>query len=103
MLKSPSSMPTETPTANRYRAQFAEDEVKVHPSPVWRQRADFILQMKIDAPDPTPRYEQLWSRQLGGELFEVCCIPFFIYDLSLGDQVRVSDQDGRNLVEVAQA
>jgi hypothetical protein len=32
-------------------------------------------------------YEQLWTRRLPGGNFEVCCIPFFAYDLALGDVV----------------
>jgi len=103
VLKSSPSMSTEFMSANPYQAQFTEDELKVHRSPAWRDRADFILQMKIESRDPTPRFEQIWSRQLGGELFEVCCIPFFIYDLALGDHVRVRERDGRNLVDVVAA
>ena len=30
-------------------------------------------------------WEQLWARQLDERLFELCCIPFFAYDLALGD------------------
>jgi hypothetical protein len=57
----------------------------VHEAPVWRDRANFV----IGAPLPEEgRSEQLWARQLGDERFEICCIPFFLYDLALGDVVE---------------
>ena len=58
----------------------------VHPDPVWRERADFI----IGAPLPEEgRAEQLWARRLDEPLlFEICCIPFFLSDVALGDVVQ---------------
>jgi hypothetical protein len=58
----------------------------VHSDPVWRERADFI----IGAPVPEEgRAEQLWARRLGEPLlFEICCIPFFLYDVALGDVIQ---------------
>jgi hypothetical protein len=58
----------------------------VHYDPVWREQADFI----IGAPLPEQgRAEQLWARQLGEPLlFEICCIPFFLYDVALGGVVQ---------------
>jgi hypothetical protein len=78
----------------------------VHEAPVWRERANFI----IGAPLPEEgRAEQLWARQLGDERFEICCIPFFVYDLALGDVVetdanhdvvRVVERSGRFVFRV---
>lgn len=34
--------------------------------------------------------EQLWARQLTDDTFEVCCIPFFVYDIALGDVVQTA-------------
>lgn len=57
----------------------------LHQDPVWRSRADFI----INAPLPeVGRFEQLWCRRLEESSFEICCIPFFLYDVSLGDVVE---------------
>jgi hypothetical protein len=77
-----------------------------HEAPVWRDRADFI----IGAPLPEEgRAEQLWARRLGDLRFEICCIPFFLYDLALGDVVetnaahdvvRVVEQSGRFVFRV---
>jgi hypothetical protein len=78
----------------------------VHEAPVWRDQANFI----IGAPLPEEgRAEQLWARQLGYERFEICCIPFFVYDLALGDVVetdanhdiaRVIERSGRFVFRV---
>jgi hypothetical protein len=37
-------------------------------------------------------------RQVASDTFEVCCIPFFFYDLALGDIVRTSPRAGRTCV-----
>ncbi|MFM9876754.1 MAG: DUF4265 domain-containing protein [Rhodoglobus sp.] len=33
-------------------------------------------------------FEQLWVRRLSSDLLEICCVPFFLYDISLLDVVR---------------
>ena len=59
----------------------------VHEAPVWRDQADFV----IGAPLPEEgRAEQLWARQVGDQRFEICCIPFFLYDVALGDVVETN-------------
>ena len=70
----------------------------VHEAPVWRDRADFIIAAQLRAADLPNRWEQLWARQLGGGAFEVCCIPFFLYDLALGDVVATDATDERDYV-----
>lgn len=77
------------------------DDIKVHVHPAWRDKADFMLNMKIDSEDGALRYEQLWVKRHGEDVFEICCIPFFLYDLALGDLVRVTEQDGRRVFEGA--
>lgn len=39
--------------------------------------------------DETPSREQLWTRTADGKEFELCCIPFFVYDLALGDVLEL--------------
>jgi hypothetical protein len=69
----------------------------VHAEPVWRDRADFMIMAAL--PDPGPRrMEQLWARRVSPDQFEVCCIPFFIYDVALGDVVRTAGSDGHEFV-----
>lgn len=60
----------------------------VHLEPAWRNRANFV----IGAPLPEPgRAEQLWARQISDDRFEICCIPFFLYDIALGDVVATDE------------
>jgi hypothetical protein len=71
-----------------------------HPEPVWRDRADFIL--GAQSPDDPSLYEQLWARRIDEVRFEICCIPFLIYDLALGDEVE-ADARTLNLTRVVRA
>lgn len=61
----------------------------VHHDPVWRARSNFIIATMIDPGDTDIIAEQLWARKVDDQHFELCCIPFFAYDLALGDVVEV--------------
>jgi hypothetical protein len=70
-------------------------DIAVHLNPVWRDRADFIIMARLEDSGFEGHFEQLWARQLGEGRFEICCIPFFIRDIDLGDHVEVSlDENG---------
>ena len=85
--------------AHSFEAMDASDrQVVVHETPVWRDRADFIIAAQLGDADRPKRWEQLWARQLGDAAFEVCCIPFFVYDLALGDGVATQPADERDYV-----
>jgi Domain of unknown function (DUF4265) len=73
-------------------------EFVVHEQPVWRARANFLIHAELPQQYCPKRFEQLWARHLGDDMFEVCCIPFFIYDLALGDVVATSAKSGRKYV-----
>jgi hypothetical protein len=65
-----------------------------HLNPVWGERANFILGAscsRFSTEEPQIR-EQLWGRKISEYKFEICCIPFFVYDVSLGDEV-VTNKD----------
>jgi len=79
-------------------------DLKEHAQPAWGDRANFVLQLRIETGDAafdarTPRYEQIWTRQKSDDFYEVCCIPFFLYDLALGDILKVVTQGGTPVVE----
>jgi hypothetical protein len=76
----------------------AQQEFVVHQDPIWRERANFIINAELAEKDRPRRFEQLWTRQLGDDRFEVCCIPFFVFDVALGDVVATSPRDGRKYV-----
>ncbi len=73
-------------------------QVVVHDTPAWRDRADFIIAAQLREADQPKRWEQLWAGQLGDAEFEVCCIPFFVYDLALGDVVATEPADEQEYV-----
>ncbi len=62
----------------------------VHQDPVWRDRADFIIGAEITGASLDVKTEQLWARRVDALRFEICCIPFFVYDIALGDVVETS-------------
>ena len=70
-------------------------EPKKHAQPLWRARANYRLAMKID--DSTHE-EELWVAKHSDELFEICCVPFFIYDVNLGDIIKIVPHENKNLV-----
>jgi hypothetical protein len=75
-----------------------QQEFITHPDPVWRERANFLIHAELPEEDRSPRFEQLWARQTSDDRFEVCCIPFFVYDLALGDVVATSSAEGREYI-----
>jgi len=73
-------------------------EFVVHRDPVWRERSNFIINAELLEADRPRRFEQIFAKQLGEDRFEVCCIPFFLYDIALGDVVVTSAKGGRKYV-----
>lgn len=61
----------------------------IHQEPVWRDRSNFVIATQIDPGETGISTEQLWARQIDERHYELCCIPFFAYDLALGDVVEV--------------
>ncbi|MGW9159411.1 DUF4265 domain-containing protein [Microbacterium sp. NPDC055665] len=61
----------------------------VHREPVWRERSDFVIGIPIAPGSTDVTTEQLWARRISESRFEICCIPFFAYDIALGDVVEV--------------
>lgn len=68
--------------------------IATHANPAWRSKANFIIFAKVDE----SHWEQLWTKRLDENRFEICCIPFFIYDLALGDIVTVRSTNGKKYV-----
>lgn len=71
----------------------------VHESPAWRAAADYLAMADL-APFGFPDMkEQIWLRSLPDGTYEVCCIPFRVYGVSLGDTVELDD-GGKTIVRV---
>lgn len=75
-------------------------EVATHQEPVWREHSDFIIVADISNYSAAASREQLWARKLSASTFEVCCIPFFVYDLALGDVVATMSERDHVLSQV---
>ena len=60
-----------------------------HELPVWEDRADFDIDVRIPE-DEDGLLERLSVRRVTDDLYEVCCLPFFLYDVCLGDTIRVA-------------
>lgn len=69
--------------------------VTTHADPLRRDLADFIISARLPEEG---RFEQLWARRVDEDRFELCCIPFFLYDIALGDIVATSPAEGRRYV-----
>ena len=73
-------------------------DVKVHQEPAWRDKANYIIQAPVEHGGEKEIREQLWARK-AGDRFEICCIPFFVRGLALGDEVEAEPDDaGRQLL-----
>ena len=66
------------------------NSIAQHSEPVWRSKSDFVLAAEVMGADSD--LEQLAVRQLAPFQFEICCIPFFLYGVSLGDVVETDDE-----------
>lgn len=70
----------------------------MHSDPVWQDRANFIIAADVAEEGEPPQWEQLWARQVGENHYQLCCIPFFAYDLALGDIVDTEAKGERPYV-----
>ena len=73
-----------------------------HDAPVREGRSDRFVYAELSDVGETPiRWEQLPARLTDprDNTFEICCIPFFAYGLSLGDVVTTEPIVGHGLVE----
>jgi len=84
--------------------------VATHDTPAKLQCADHLVRIDLEDHGMPGRFEQLWARKLDGRNFEICCVPFFAYDIALGDIVetdneftvrRVVDKSGHKVIRVA--
>ncbi|HKP70338.1 MAG TPA: DUF4265 domain-containing protein [Pyrinomonadaceae bacterium] len=78
-----------------------ESRIVTHDFPAWREKADFIIASRLGEElgiDRSFDWEQLWGRKISDNTFELCCVPFFTYDLALGDIVETKPFESRNFV-----
>lgn len=75
-------------TRGRMKYQAGEYEA-VHQSPIWRDRANFAFAAHLGMKAGKKEWEQLWGQKVAPQRLIVCCIPFFVYDVALGDEVEI--------------
>lgn len=66
----------------------AGDYEAIHSSPAWRDRANFVFAAHLGTKDGKNEWEQLWGQKTAPQRFVLCCIPFFVQDIALGDEVE---------------
>jgi hypothetical protein len=76
--------------------------IATHPNPVCRAVPSFMLHVAVDDVGDGDTFEQLWTKRVGDDHFELCCIPFFVYDMALGDVVRAEAATGYVIQSVVQ-
>jgi hypothetical protein len=72
--------------------------IVTHPDPVWRDRTNFITRLDLAQHDAPGLWEQCWTHTEDQQQFEMCCIPFRAYGISLGDVLHIEPDNGTHRV-----
>lgn len=73
--------------------------IATHVHPAWKGKADYIFRCRIESKNDRDEWEQMWGKVIVEHTYMVCCIPFFIYGLSLGDVVKVNEDGDFEILE----
>ncbi|MFI6485060.1 DUF4265 domain-containing protein [Nonomuraea sp. NPDC050663] len=65
-------------------------EYIVHKVPAMAGPQNYIARVNLEPFGFPGSFEQMWLTPLGGDAYEVACIPFRAYGLALGDIVSIS-------------
>lgn len=71
-----------------------DSDIVTHSDPVARDRCNYIARVSLAQDGMPGKFEQMWARTDDQKTFELCCVPFFTYGLSLGDTFSVINADG---------
>lgn len=61
-----------------------------HDNPVRESNA--IVRADLSSHGMPGRFEQFWVKRVKDREFEVCCVPFFVYGIALGDIVHTDNE-----------
>jgi hypothetical protein len=75
-----------------------QPRIVTHADPIGRAQTNYIHQLAVDEP-ADGRFEQVWTRTDDRLTFELCCIPFFPYGVSLGDRITIGDDGSFRVLE----
>lgn len=76
------------------------DYIAVHQEPVWRESSNFVFHAHMGVKEGRNEWEQLWGKKIALNRVTLCCIPFFLYDVAIGDEVSLTHDNV--LAEVVQ-
>lgn len=68
----------------------AGEYIAVHRKPVWLGSSNFVFHAHTGVKDGKNEWEQLWGKAIAPDRVALCCIPFFLYDVALGDEVLLT-------------
>lgn len=74
------------------------NSISTHKHPVLKNKSNFLIFADLSDHKLENKWEQLWVKQVDTFKFEICCIPFFVYDLSLGDIVKTKPSKNKTYV-----
>ena len=80
------------------RNTHVDDSTANHSQPAWADRADSTIHARLEDDYGGIRFEELAVREVEEDVFEICCIPFFVYDVAMGDHVEATP-DAEEVVE----
>lgn len=66
------------------------DNIAWHYNPV--HASDFFIRADLSDYGMPGRFEQIWVKTINDRVFQVCCVPFFVYGIALGDLVETDDE-----------
>lgn len=74
------------------------DAIYAHPHPVWHDRVNSALMLPMISPETEQCFEQLWTAYSKVEnAYQVCCVPFYVYDITLGDWLDLDTTKGNHV------
>lgn len=68
------------------------DYIAVHRNPIWHEKSNFMIRAYLENNEGRNEWEQIWAKKIDEKKFLVCCIPFFAYNIALGDEV-ITDEN----------
>lgn len=70
------------------------DYIATHKEPIWRDSANFLFFINIGQDkNGNNEWEQSWGKKIGYNLISICNIPFFAYNLNLGDELEINSEN----------
>jgi hypothetical protein len=89
---------TPTPPIGHPEVMVEDSDIATHEDPAWRDRTNYIVRLDLTPHELPGKWEQIWTRTDDQKSFEICCIPFFLYGVSLGDTLRIDLEHGTYVV-----